>query len=280
MKLFDGRQAAKHILEELKKKIKKEKIQSCLAVISVGENEESKLYVKLKKEAAEKIGIKVREYVFSTQAKEEEIIATIEALNEDKEVSGILVQLPLPAMLNTEKIIGAINPAKDVDGFHKENRRLLEKGDIKFMPVLPLAILTAVKIGADDNLTNKKILALVNSDIFGATLKLVFKKEGADIEYLVRNTCIVAGAEKQLKEADVLIMVCGCPNFIKGEMIKEGAILIDAGITRFSDGKVVGDFDRKSVEPKAAFLTPVPGGIGPLVVALLLRNVYLAGKKD
>jgi 5,10-methylene-tetrahydrofolate dehydrogenase/methenyl tetrahydrofolate cyclohydrolase len=121
-------------------------------------------------------------------------------------------------------------------------------------------------------------LALVNSEIFGSVLKFVSEKEGVPLKYQAKNTCIVLGAEKEIYSSDVLISVCGCPNFIKGEMIKQGVILIDAGITRYFDGKVVGDVNRKSVENKAAFLTPVPGGIGPLTVALLLRNVYLATK--
>ncbi len=280
MKLFNGKKAAQEILTELGNRIKKEKIQPALAVILVGDDEASRVYVRLKKEAGRKIGIKVHDFVFSGQTKEEEIIAKIKELNADEKVHGIIVQLPLPAVFNPDRIIGAIEPTKDVDGFHKENFRLLEKGkEPNFFPVLPLVILEvisrAVK-GDFKKLAGKNILALVNSEIFGRGLKMVLAKEGLALKFQVRNTCLTLGLEKEMQQADVLISVCGCPNLIKGEMIKKGVILIDAGFTRYHDGKVIGDANRDSVAEKAVFLTPVPGGIGPFTVALLLRNVFLA----
>jgi methylenetetrahydrofolate dehydrogenase (NADP+)/methenyltetrahydrofolate cyclohydrolase len=278
MKIFDGKKAAAKILNELKADIKKTKRLLAIAVILVGDNEASKLYIELKKKAAAKVGIDVKEYIFSHQVKEEEIIAKIEELNKDKKVNGIIVQLPLPAVFNADKIIESIEPNKDVDGFHKENRRRLEKGEKCLWPVMPMAILLAIQAALKNNFKDKKILALVNSEVFGQTLQVVLKQHGAEVEYLVRNTCIVLGAEKEVKAADVLIIVCGCPNFIKQDVIKENAVLIDCGITRFHDGKVVGDVDKESVKNKASFLTPVPGGVGPLTVALLLGNVLLATK--
>ena len=279
MKLFNGKAVANKILKELKEAIIKEKKSPKLAIILVGDDEASKLYVKLKKSIGKKIGIDVDEHRFSAQAKEDGITAYIKRLNEDTDVSGIIVQMPLPAIFNTDKIIEAISPAKDVDGFHKENRKLLEKGTQGIVPVLPATVLSALEVALKSSQENKKILALVNSETFGQTLKLVLAKEGFNIDYLVRNTCVVFGAEKEIKEADVLISVCGCSKMIKGEMIKDGAILIDAGVTRYHDGKIMGDVDEVSVAGKASFLTPVPGGLGPLTVALLLRNVYLAFKK-
>lgn len=280
MKLFNGKRVADKILKELKELISHEKRAPVLAVILVGDNEASKLYIKLKKKASEKIGMKVQEHHFNGQAKEDEIISYIKRLNDDLDVSGIIVQLPLPAVLNADKIIEAIAPAKDVDGFHKENRKRLEKGEEVLTPVLPAAILRALQPVLKKGQEGKKILALVNSELFGQTLKLVLAREGLNMDYLVRNTCVIFGAEKEMKEADVLISVCGCPNMIKGESIKDGVILIDAGVTRYHDGKVVGDVDQQSVAGKASFLTPVPGGLGPLTVALLLKNVYLAAKKE
>lgn len=279
MKLFNGKLAANKVLKELAAEIKKAKIKPMLAVILIGDNEASKLYVKLKKSAGEKIGIKVVEHHFNGQVKEDEITSYIKRLNDDSDVGGIIIQLPLPAVLNADKIVSAVSPAKDVDGFHSENRKLLEKGKANFIPVLPQVILTALKAALKNKFDGQKILALVNSEILGQTLKIVLAQAGAKIEYLVRNTCVVLGAEKEIKLADVIISVCGCPQMIKGEMIKEGAVLIDAGVTRYHDGKVAGDVDRQSVEGKASFLTPVPGGLGPLTVAMLLRNVYLAVKK-
>ncbi len=277
MKLFDGKKVANKILKELAEEIKKAKIKPRLAVILVGEDEASKLYVKLKKETGKKIGVEVQEHRFNAKAPEEEIVSYLKRLNNDPDVNGIIVQLPLPTVLNTDKIIEAIEPKKDVDGFHKKNRKSLEKGKEVILPVLPLVILTALD-SAKKLMASKNVLALVNSDIFGQTLKIILAREGFIVDYLVRNTCVLFGAEKELKTADILISVCGCPNMIKGESIKEGAILIDAGVTRYHDGKVVGDIDRESVKNKAVFLTPVPGGLGPLTVALLLRNVYLVAE--
>jgi len=277
MKIFNGKKVAQKILKEVAQEVKRNRLSPVLAVVLVGENEESKLYIKLKKKAGAGIGIKVEEYFFSGSAKQEEIIGKIQELNNDRKISGIIVQLPLPAILNPDKIIGAIDPFKDVDGFHPANRQLLKEGKPNFMPVLPQAILHALGSIRID-LKDKKNLALVNSEIFGETLKAVFKNDDLNLDYIVRKTCIVLGIEKEVKSADILIFVCGCPNFIKGDMIKEGAILIDAGMTRFHDNRVVGDVDRESVKGKVSFLTPVPGGIGPLTVALLLKNVFLAAK--
>ncbi|MDD2753070.1 MAG: bifunctional 5,10-methylenetetrahydrofolate dehydrogenase/5,10-methenyltetrahydrofolate cyclohydrolase [Candidatus Portnoybacteria bacterium] len=280
MKLFNGKALANKILKELKESVSKEKRAPKLAIVLVGDDEASKLYIKLKKAAAAKVGIEAVEHRFGAQAKEDEITSYIKHLNEDTDVNGIIVQLPLPAVLNVDRIIDAIDPAKDVDGFHKENKKLLERSKENLIPVLPSAILAVLQAAMKNKFDSKKMLALVNSEKFGETLKIILKREGADIDYMVRNTCVVFGAEKKIKEADILISVCGCPQMIKGEMIKEGAILVDAGVTRYHDGKVAGDVDAKSVEGKAAFLTPVPGGLGPLTVALLLRNVYLASKKE
>lgn len=283
MKLFDGKKTAAKIKREIKARIKEKKIRPVLAIILVGEEESSKLYVRLKKEAGKEVGIEVQDFYFETGIGEEKIIEKIEELNQNEAVHGIIVQLPLPGIYQPEKIIEVIAAEKDVDGFQKDNLKFLKKGEPCFLPVLPLAILTALVEALKNKYIEKSILAMVNSEIFGRTFKMVLEREGVkDVNYLVRNTCMVLGAERNLKSADVLITVCGCPNMIKGEMIKEGAVLIDAGITRYHDGKVVGDVDRESVKDRAAFLTPVPGGIGPLTVALLLRNVYLAAmrKKD
>jgi len=277
MKLFNGKKAAQKILKELAGEIKKAKIKPRLAIILIGDDSSSRLYIKLKKEAARKVGIEFEEHIFDAAVKEAEIINKISELNKNKAVSGIIVQLPLPAIFNVDKIIEAIDPEKDVDGFHRESRKLLEKGKEIFLPVLPSVILTALD-SAKKLMADKNVLALVNSNVFGQTLKIILAREGFAVDYLVRNTCVLFGTEKELRTAGILISVCGCPNMIKGEAIKEGAILIDAGVTRYHDGKVVGDVDLESVKNKAAFLTPVPGGLGPLTVALLLRNVFLAAE--
>lgn len=278
MKLFDGKKIAQKILKELAVSVSAMIVKPKLAVILVGEDSSSKLYVKLKEKAARQIGIGFEKHIFSGAAREKEIIAKIESLNNDAAVSGIIVQLPLPAVLRSDRIIEAIDPCKDADGFHRENLKLLEKKKERILPVLPAAILTALT-AAKKFIQRRDVLALVNSEIFGQALKTVLGRENFSVNYLIRGTCMIAGAEKALKAADILISVCGCPNMIKGDAIKKEAVLIDAGVTRYHDNKVTGDIDRESVKDKAAFLTPVPGGIGPLTVALLLRNVCLAAEK-
>lgn len=280
MRLFDGKKVSEKILAELKKKIKKENLKPKLAVILIGEDEASKIYIRLKKEATEKIGAEFELFKYSKNEKEENIVAKINELNNSASVSGIITQLPLPARFNKDKILTAIDPLKDVDGFHEENKRLFEEGKPRFMPVLPSAILFTIKDALNGEIVAKKAVALVNSDIFGNMLNLVLGKDGIDFKYKLQKVCLISGKENDLKEADIVITACGCPNLIRGEMIKQGAVLIDAGIFRTADGKITGDINRKSVENKANFLTPVPGGIGPLVIALLLKNVVRAIKID
>jgi methylenetetrahydrofolate dehydrogenase (NADP+)/methenyltetrahydrofolate cyclohydrolase len=279
MKIFNGKKVAKKILLDLKRRLKKEKRKSKLAVISIGEDPASNLFIRNKKQAARKIGIRVNHYKFKKSTKEKEIIKKINDLNKDPSVNGIIVQLPLPKGFNTGKIIGEIHPQKDVDGFHKKT-------------YFSSPLISAISIALKDSTKNfknpkgkkvsygagKKIIALVNSDIFGETLKNFLKRKKIKINYLLRKKIPLLKLRSRLKSSDIIITVCGCPNFIKGNMIKKGVILIDGGITVLKNKKVVGDVDRKSVEDKASFLTPVPGGIGPLTVALLLKNVYLAKK--
>jgi len=264
MKIFNGKKAAEKILLDLERKIKKEKRKPTLSVISVNGDQASDLFIKNKKKAAKKVGIKVNHYRFEKSVREERIIKKIKDLNKDSTVNGIIVQLPLPKGFNTGKVINEINPRKDVDGFHKKTY---------FSSPLISAISIALK-DSTKNLKTKKIIALVNSDIFGRVLKNFFQKKKIKINYLLRRNF----SKSKMKTADIIITVCGASGLIKGEMIKNGIILIDGGITVLKNKKVVGDVDRKSVENKASFLTPVPGGIGPLTVAFLLKNVYLAAK--
>ena len=268
MRIFNGKKEAEKILSDLKKKIKKERIEPKLAVILVGSNEASKLYIKLKRKKSRETGIQLKQHKFKKWNKEEAILQKIEVLNKNRLVNGIIVQLPLPEGFNTGKILSKINPKKDVDGFHKKT--------LFFSPFIS-AILIALK-KSSRNLKGKKIITLVNSDIFGATLKKFLKKEKIKSNYFLRRKLSPSKLKAKLKTADILITVCGCPKLIKKDMIKNRAILIDGGITLIKN-KVVGDVDKKSVKNKAAFLTPVPGGLGPLTIALLLKNVYLTAKK-
>jgi len=270
MKIFNGKREAEKILQDLKKRIKKEKIKPSLAIILVGDDPASKLYIKLKKEAGKRVGVDISEFRFGGQAKEKEIIEKIKSLNKDDGVSGIIVQLPLPSDLKASRIIREITSKKDVDGF--------QKGNLHFSPVLAMAILIALRQACRD-FSRKRALALVNSEVFAKILKSFLGKEGLRTECLLRGkrsfSEIKSKIKPKAKKADIIITALGLPCLIKSDMIKEGAILIDAGISRFGKRKVRGDVD-KDLKGKACFLTPTPGGIGPLTVALLLKNVYLA----
>jgi len=270
MLIFNGKKEAEKILSDLKKRIAKEKLSPQLAAILVGQDKASELYVKLKIKAAEKIGVKLVLYKFEKGVAEEKIIRKIKDLNDDFSIHGIIVQLPLPGKFRADRIIGAVSLQKDVDGFQKNSR---------FSPVLPAAIFTALKKGIK-TLKNKKTVALVNSDVFGRTLRSFLKKNKITASYILKSEIFRHKLGERTKSADILISVCGIPSLIKSEMIKKGAVLIDAGISYTGQmRKVSGDVDRENVMGKASFLTPVPGGIGPLTVALLLKNVFYAVKK-
>lgn len=263
MKTINGRKIANRILTDLEKKIK-EKTKPCLAIILIGHDPASEIYVRLKEKTAQKIGIKIKKYLLLDKILEKEILDIIESLNRDNQVNGILVQFPLPRHISSEKIVQAINPEKDVDGF------LLES---KFDSPFIMAIWQAIKETKED-LKKKKTIALVNSDIFGKTLTDFLKTKNLKVEYILYKS---KELEKKTKQADILITAIGQPHFIKISMIKKGAILIDGGISK-KNGKIVGDVDIESVREKAKWITSTPGGLGPITIALLLKNVVLVSK--
>lgn len=258
MKIIDGKKIADNILADLKEQIKLRSYKPILATILVGDNAASRLYISLKERAAKKIGIGFKKYILDASAGEKEILEIIESLNKDDAIQGILVQFPLPNHLVTSKIIKNINLEKDVDGFLPES---------VFNPPFILAIWEVLE-STGENLENKKIVALVNSIIFGNKLKYFFKKNGLEINIYKDLTSI----NNEIREADILITACGCPGFIKSDMIKNGVIILDGGISK-QNGKVVGDVDIESVKEKANWLSPVPGGIGPITIAMLLKNI-------
>ncbi len=259
MKNIDGKKIADGILEDLKEEIKNMSFELCLGVVLVGDDPASLLYVQKKEESADKIGIEIKKYILSKDSSEEEILEIVNFLNQDEQVNGILVQMPLPKHVSSDKIIQAINPKKDVDGF-----LLKSKFDSPFV----LAIQKAINATGED-LNNKKIIALVNSDAFGKIVKRIIKAD-----YLIG---FIKDYINDLKKADVIITALGQPNIIKSSMIKQNVILIDGGISK-KNGRIVGDVDKKSVKEKAKWLSPVPGGIGPMTIAFLLKNVVLSIK--
>ncbi|MFH1551291.1 MAG: bifunctional 5,10-methylenetetrahydrofolate dehydrogenase/5,10-methenyltetrahydrofolate cyclohydrolase [bacterium] len=268
MKIINGKKIADRILADLKEKIKEEKTEPCLAIILVGKNPVSRLYVSIKEKASKKIGIRIKKYILLSSSSEKSVLETINLLNNDSRVDGILVQMPLPKHISPDRVIQKINPKKDVDGF------LLKS---EFDPPFILAIWQSLK-ATRKILKDKKIIALVNSDIFGQRLSRFLKTKGLIVEYLKVKKDLRGDIISKIKLTDVLITVCGRPNLIKGLMIKSKAILIDGGITK-KNNQVIGDIDANDVKNKAGWLAPAPGGVGPITVALLLKNVLVSSQK-
>lgn len=281
-KIIDGKKIAEKISGEVRKEIveleKAGKRVPGLAIVLIGERADSKLYVKLKEKEAKKVGIDIHVYRCSREILEDDIVKTIEHLNQDDDVDAILVQLPLPAGFDTDKIIKTIDPQKDVDRFHPDNsKKLLET--CNHQEVIPPVLQVVLEIlkSIEFDLKEKKVCIISNSEIFGKSLAKVMECQGGEVFLKKANDLDL---KEKANEADLLISAVGKPEFIGDEMIKNSAAVIDIGITK--EGKyVLGDVNFKEAEKKASFITPVPGGVGPITVAMLLRNtLFLYKKKD
>ena len=276
-KIIDGKKISEAILAELKKQVselKENGIQPCLAVLLVGNNTASALYVQKKEAACNALGIKSIKIELEETATEKALLQKIKELNENSEVHGILVQLPLPKQIERNKVLQSIAPEKDVDGFTAENLGMLALGIEELVSCTALGIIKLID-STGIELKGKNCCIVNHSIVVGRPLMLLL---------LNRNATVVVCHEftKNLsdftKSADVLISAVGMPSLIKKEMVKQGAIVIDAGIARF-EGKVVGDVDFNSVKGTASFITPVPGGVGPMTVACLMLNTVKAAER-
>ena len=273
-KIIDGQKLAKEIKDDLVKKIVKlNGKRPNLAIVLIGEREDSMLYVKLKEKEAKKVGIDTHLYKCSESTTEKEIIETIKYLNKDKIINGILIQLPLPKKFNTDKIIREINPNKDVDCFHPDNLKKLNKNNKIISPVFSVVLYILNDINY--NFKNKNICIISNSFIFGNNLAKILKQKSANITIVKFND---KNLQKTTKQADILISAIGKPKFIKKEFIKKGVIIIDIGIYK-KGKKVYGDVDFNSVNKKASYISPVPGGVGPITIAMLFKNTFELYKK-
>jgi len=272
VKIIDGSILAEKIKDKITQEIYALKgPRPNLAIILIGERADSQLYVDLKEKEAKKVGIDTHLYKCPQSITEQELLKIIKYLNDDETIDAILVQLPLPKNLATatDAIIKAINPTKDVDGFHPVNLAKLAKGcsaDAVMPPVF--AVVLEMLDSINCLLKDKKICLMVNSDIFGNNLANVLQCRGAQVDIATVNDSDLIS---KTVSADILITAVGQPRFIKKEMIKQDAIIIDVGISR-QDSKVIGDVDFVDAKDKASFITPVPGGVGPLTIAMLFRN--------
>ncbi len=273
--IIDGKKIAEEIKADLAKEIFQNFYKPNLAVILVGSDPASQLYVSLKKQAAKKVGIEFHEYLMPENTPQEKILEAIDFLNHDENIDAILIQLPLPNNLNTDKIIQSIDPAKDVDGFHPENIKKLLNNETNFIPGLPLGIIKLLE-STKENLANKKAVIIAKSEIFYQPLKKLLNNLKVETE-------IVDPKDKNIKDktktADILISAVGLAFFITADMVKDKAIVIDVGTNKVND-YTVGDVDYSSVFEKTSHITPVPGGVGPMTVAMLLYNTLQLYKKN
>ncbi|CAL4323459.1 Bifunctional protein FolD [Buchnera aphidicola (Sipha maydis)] len=278
-KIINGIKIAKKIQKKLKKKIllrKKNKlIIPGLAVVLIGNDPSSKIYVKNKKIACNKIGIISKIYHLNDQITEKKIIKKIEKLNQNKKIHGILVQLPLPKKINTLNILKKISYKKDVDGFHPLNTGLLCQRKPNLRACTPLGIITLLR-KYKIRLKGMHALVIGASNIVGRPMMLEFLLEGCTTTITHRFT---KNIYKYIKNADLIVIAIGKAKFLKGEWIKKGAIIIDVGINKLKNGKIVGDVDFDSIYKKASYITPVPGGVGPMTVISLLKNTIFACEK-
>ncbi|MBU1146117.1 bifunctional 5,10-methylene-tetrahydrofolate dehydrogenase/5,10-methylene-tetrahydrofolate cyclohydrolase [Patescibacteria group bacterium] len=270
--IIDGKNLAAEIRGEIKEEIAELGITPGLAVILVGADPASHLYVGLKEKAAAEVGITFEKFLFFATEPEEKIIGKIRELNSRPDIHGIIVQLPLPQSYDENKIVAAIDPKKDADGFHPENIAKLLAGAPEIIPPVISGILKLIG-STGTKLKNKKISILANSEILAKPLEKILS--GNDIQTIITPETITT----EISDADIVITALGRPKFITAEAIKPGTILIDVGTTRLEDGATVGDVDFDSAAPKAGAITPVPGGVGPMTVAELLQNVLNLAKK-
>ena len=279
-KIIDGKQIANEILLEVKETISKATMKGKqppgLAVIQVGENSASKIYIKNKRIACSKVGFKSFNYDLPEQTSEKELIELVVSLNNNPEVNGILVQLPLPPQINETIIIETIEPIKDVDGFHPYTiGRLMQRIPI-LRPCTAIGVMTMLdSIGADP--IGKHVVIVGASNLVGRPLALEFLLRGATTTVCHRFT---ENLEHFVRQADILAVAVGKPNVVLGKWIKKDAIVFDIGINRNKKGDITGDVDFEIAKEKASWISPVPGGVGPMTVAMLIKNTLLASKLD
>jgi methylenetetrahydrofolate dehydrogenase (NADP+) / methenyltetrahydrofolate cyclohydrolase len=267
--ILNGKQLAKGIHKQIKQKVAQLDEQPVLAVLLIGKDPASHTYVRIKEEECRKAGIGFELFLYPSDEPEENLINTIDELNKCNDVHGILVQLPLPSQ-NADKIIAAIDPTKDVDGFHRINIDKLKNGDAKLVSAVAMGVMRL--IGLSGTHLREKQTVVVASDLFAEPIVELLHHRHANVTVLHADD---AELGKKTKKADVLITAVGKPELITGAMIKKGAIVIDVGTTRVS-GHIVGDVEFESANLVAKAITPVPGGVGPMTVAMLLENILIA----
>ncbi len=277
-KIIDGKEISASVKERVKQQVealKQKGITTGLAVIIVGEDPASKVYVANKKKACEALGIISEEYALSENTTQAELLELIDTLNKKESINGILCQLPLPKHLNEDEVINAILPEKDVDAFHPQNVGKIMLGDYDFVPCTPAGIMEMLEYEGID-ITGKTCVVIGRSNIVGKPMGMLLLHKNGTVTICHSKT---KDLKEVCKSADILVAAVGRPNFVTADMVKDGAVVIDVGINRV-DGKLVGDVKFDEVKDNCSAITPVPGGVGPMTIAMLMQNTLTAAKKQ
>ena len=277
--IIDGKAISRKVKEELKAEVEHLSelgIVPGLAVVIVGNDPASRVYVNNKKKACDEVGIYSEEHALPEETTQEELLRLVGELNTRPDIDGILVQLPLPAHLDDKAVIEAISPEKDVDAFHVENVGRIMLGDDKFLPCTPAGVMELIKETGIE-VSGKECVVVGRSNIVGKPMALLLLHQNGTVTVCHSRT-------KDLKEvtrrADILVVAIGKAKFVTADMVKEGAVVIDVGMDRDENGKLCGDVDFESVKEVAGYITPVPGGVGPMTIAMLLKNTVTSAKKQ
>lgn len=276
-KIINGKQIANDIRSELKEQVEKLNTQGIhpgLAVVIIGQDPASRVYVNMKKKACEQIGIYSEEYTIEENTSQQALLDLIDKLNNDKKIHGILVQLPLPKHLDEQLVIDAIHPKKDVDAFHPMNVGKIMLGNATFLPCTPAGVMALIK-ACDIEIAGKECVVVGRSNIVGKPQAMLLLHEHGTVTVCHSRT---ADLKAVCKRADILVVAVGRPNMIKGDMIKPGAVVIDVGVNRIEDKKLVGDVEFESAAKVAGAITPVPGGVGPMTITMLMKNTVVAAQ--
>lgn len=277
-KIIDGKQISKEVRAELAAecaKLREKGIVPGLAVVIVGTDPASQVYVRNKKKACEEVGFHSEVYELPEETTEAELLALVEKLNRDDNIHGILVQLPLPKHLDDKIVIEHIDPKKDVDAFHPVNVGRIMIGDYDFLPCTPAGVMVLLEKSGIE-VAGKDCVVLGRSNIVGKPQAMLLLHANGTVTICHSKTKNLADITRR---ADILVVAIGKADFVNGDMVKDGAVVIDVGMNRKPDGKLTGDVDFASVEPKASYITPVPGGVGPMTITMLLRNTLTSAKR-
>ena len=278
MQIIDGKKVSVEVKEEVRQQTLKLKethgITPGLAVVIVGDDPASRVYVNNKKKACELVGFKSEEYALPAETTQQELLNLVETLNNKDDINGILVQLPLPKHLDDKAVIAAINPKKDVDAFHAVNVGKIMLGEYDFLPCTPAGVMEMLH-SYNIEVSGKNCVVIGRSNIVGKPMAMLLLHENGTVTICHSRTRDLAEVTKQ---ADILVAAVGRPKFVTADMVKDGAVVIDVGMDRDENGKLCGDVDFENVKDKCSYITPVPGGVGPMTIATLMKNTLKAAK--